>query len=84
MARGMDTAANSLHETADRLPGGERVSAAAHNTAAAMEQAADYVRDSDLQDMLYDLRQSVTRHPGAALLAAAALGFVIARSLARD
>lgn len=83
MARGIDTAASSLHEKADRLPGGERVSAAAHDTADAMERAADYVRDQDLNDMLADFRDTVTRHPGAALLAAAALGFVIARSLSR-
>ena len=84
VARGIDTAASSLHEKADRLPGGERVASAAHDTADAMESAADYVRAQDLTAMLDDVRQAVTRHPGAALLAAAALGFVIARSLSRD
>ena len=77
----IDSAAESLHENADRLPGGERVAEAAHKTADAMESAVDYVRDQDLNDMLSDIRQTVTRHPGAALLVAAALGFVIARSL---
>jgi hypothetical protein len=77
----IDSAAESLHENAERLPGGEKVARAAHTTAAAVEKAADYVRDQDLSDMLADFRQAITRHPGAALLAAAALGFVIARSL---
>ena len=77
----IDSAAESLHENADRLPGGEKVAEAAHKTADAMESAADYVREQDLSGMLSDFRQTVTRHPGAALLAAAALGFVIARSL---
>jgi hypothetical protein len=31
--------------------------------------------------MFADVREAVKRHPGAALLAATALGFVIARSL---
>jgi len=81
VARGIDSAADSLHATADRLPGGERVAGAAHSAAAGMERAADYLREQDLSDILSDLRQSVTRHPGAALLAAVAVGFVIARSL---
>jgi hypothetical protein len=81
VARGIDAAADSLHANADRLPGGERVSGAAHSAAAGMEKAADYLRDQDLRGLLTDIRQSITRHPGAALLAAAALGFVIARNL---
>ena len=81
IARGIDSAASSLHSRADNFPGGEKVADAAHKTADAMESAADYVREQDLSGMLSDFRQTVTRHPGAALLAAAALGFVIARSL---
>jgi hypothetical protein len=84
VARGIDSAADSLHANADRLPGGERVADAAHSAADGMERAADYLRDQDLRGMLSDVRESVARHPGAALLAAAALGFVIARSLSRD
>lgn len=84
VARGIDSAADTLHATADRLPGGERVAGAAHSAAEGMERAADYLRDQDLSDIVDDVRQAVTRHPGAALLAAAALGFVIARSLSRD
>jgi len=83
IARGMESAASALRDKADNLPGGEAVAQGAHSTAAAMEAAADYVREQDLRGMLSDLRQTVTRHPGAALLAALAVGFVIARSLAR-
>lgn len=77
----MESAASALRAKADSLPGGETLSRAAHSTAAAVETAADYVRDQDLGAMLSDVRAAVKRHPGAALLAATALGFVIARSL---
>jgi len=84
VARGMDSAAESLHGRADRLPGGEKVAGAAHTAADAVERAADYVRDQDVSAMLADVRDAVTRHPGAALLTAAAVGFLIARSISRE
>lgn len=83
LARGMDSAASSLHAKADDLPGGEKVARAAHTTAAAMEKAADYVREEDLDAMLEDVQQLVKRHPGATLLAAAAAGFLLARVFSR-
>ena len=84
VARGLDSAAESIHDKAGRLPGGESVAGAAHTAADAVERAADYVRDQDVTAMLADIRRTVTRHPGAALLTAAAVGFLIARSIARD
>ena len=44
-----------------------------------MDSATASLRD--LRDLLAELRQLVTQRPGPALLVAAALGFVIARSL---
>jgi hypothetical protein len=81
VANTMESAASKLREKAENLPGGEKVSRAAQTTAEAVETAADYVREQDLSDMLADVREAVARHPAAALLAATALGFVIARSL---
>jgi len=83
VARGMDSAASRLHARAESIPGGERVSGAVHTAAAAVERAADYVRDQDLQGMLEDVQHSVKRHPGVALLTAAALGFLLARTFTR-
>ena len=83
IARGMDSAASSLHANADGLPGGEKVARAAHTTADAMEKAADYVRDEDMEAMLEDVQQLVKRHPGATLLAAAAAGYLLARVFSR-
>ena len=84
LARGMDSAASSLHSRADNLPGGEKVARAAHATAEGIEKAADYVRDEDLDAMLDDVQQLVKRHPGATLLAAAAAGFLLARVFSRQ
>ena len=84
LAEGMQSAANTLREKADSLPGGEKVARAAHTTADAMERAADYVREQDMQEMLSDAQQIVKRHPGAALLTAAAVGFLLARAFSRD
>ncbi len=83
-ASGMESAANALREKADTLPGGERVANAAHATANAVSGAADYVRDNDLKTMMADVQQLVRNNPGPALLTAAALGFLIARTFTRD
>jgi hypothetical protein len=84
VARGMESAASALHGRAESLPGGQKISSAAHSAAGAMEMAADYVRDHDLRKMLSDLGQVVKRHPGATLLTAAALGFLLARNFSRN
>ncbi len=83
-ATGLESAAGALHERADALPGGERVANAAHATANAVIGAADYVRETDAKAMVKDLQQLVQNNPGVALLTAAALGFLIARTFARD
>jgi ElaB/YqjD/DUF883 family membrane-anchored ribosome-binding protein len=83
-ASGMESAANALREKADTLPGGEKVANAAHATANAVGVAADYVRENDLKTMMADVQQLVRNNPGPALLTAAALGFLIARTFSRD
>ena len=83
VASGIDSAASALASKADSLPGGEKVTNAAWATAEALENAAGYVRDQDIESMLSDLGQIVKKHPGATLLTAAALGFVLARALSR-
>ena len=80
----IESAASSLHQKAERLPLGETVASAAHTTADAIERAADYVREQDVQEILSDAQQIVKRHPGIALLTAAAVGFVLARAISRN
>jgi ElaB/YqjD/DUF883 family membrane-anchored ribosome-binding protein len=83
-ASGMESAASALRDKADTLPGGEKVANAAHATANAVGVAADYVRQNDVKTMMADVQQLVKNNPGPALLTAAALGFLIARTFSRD
>jgi ElaB/YqjD/DUF883 family membrane-anchored ribosome-binding protein len=83
-AGSLDSAAAALHENADRLPGGERVASAAHTAAKAVGSAADYVRENDLKSMMADVQKLVKNNPGPALLTAAVVGFLIARTFSRD
>jgi ElaB/YqjD/DUF883 family membrane-anchored ribosome-binding protein len=83
VARGFDSAASSLHAKAESLPGGEKIASAARTTAEAMEKTADYVRDQDVEGMISDAGQVLKKHPGAVLLTAAAVGFLLARALSR-
>ena len=83
-ASGLESAAGALHDRADALPGGEKVAKAAHATADAVVVAADYVRENDVKAMLTDVQKLVKNNPGVALLTAAALGFLIARTFSRD
>jgi ElaB/YqjD/DUF883 family membrane-anchored ribosome-binding protein len=83
-AGGLDSAAATIRDNADRLPGGEKVAGAARAAADAVGTAANYVRDNDAKAMLADVQKLVKNNPGAALLTAAALGFLIARTLSRD
>jgi ElaB/YqjD/DUF883 family membrane-anchored ribosome-binding protein len=83
-ASGLESAAGALHEKADTLPGGERVAKAAHATANAVIGAADYVRENDAKAMMTDVQNLVKNNPGVALLTAAALGFLLARTFSRD
>jgi ElaB/YqjD/DUF883 family membrane-anchored ribosome-binding protein len=83
-ASGLESAAGALREKADTFPGGEKVANAAHATADAVGVAADYVRDNDVKAMLTDVQKLVKNNPGVALLTAAALGFLIARTFSRD
>jgi hypothetical protein len=70
-------------EKAEQLPGGEKIVEAAHSAMEAMENATDYVREQDWREMMADARDLMKRHPGATLLTAVALGFVLARSISR-
>lgn len=83
-ADGLDSAAATLHEKADNLPGGKKLAGATHTVANALESAADYVRANNLKDMTADVQQLVKNHPGVALLTAAALGFLVARTFSRN
>jgi hypothetical protein len=83
IARGMDSAAATLREKAGTMPGGERVASAAYKAAELMETASEYLAERDARDILADMQQMLRKHPGATLLTAATIGFLLARSFSR-
>jgi hypothetical protein len=83
-AGGIESAASTLHQKADNLPGGESVKGAAHTAADALSSTADYVRENDVKSMLADVQKIVKNNPGPALLTAAVLGFLVARTFSRE
>ena len=56
---------------------------AASTMASVMQTASRRMRDRDYRGALADVRRFVDERPGAALIAAAVIGFVLARSLSR-
>ncbi len=83
-ATGLDSAATAIHQRADYLPGGPKVANAAHSAAEKMSATADFVREHDVSTIVADVESLVKRNPGPSLLFAAAIGFLVGRSLTRD
>jgi ElaB/YqjD/DUF883 family membrane-anchored ribosome-binding protein len=79
-ASGLESAANTLHEKAESLPGGEKVVSLAHSTADKLSSTAEYVREHDVRSMMADVEQLVKNNPGPSLLAAAVVGFLVGRA----
>ena len=80
----LEDAASAVRDTANTLPGGERVKEFAQGAAARLSTGADYVRSHDVDRMLADVKTAVRNNPGIALLGAAAFGFLFGRALSRD
>jgi len=83
-ASGLENAASTLHEKADSLPGGEKVSGLAHAAADKLDATAEYVREHDMSGITADLERIVRKNPGPALLTAAAIGFLVGRAMSSD
>jgi hypothetical protein len=87
-AGALDQTAAKLNSGGDRLSGvahtaADQMSGVAHGAADKLQAAADYIRETDLKAMREDLKDIVKRYPGAALAAAAVLGFIVARGFRR-
>lgn len=80
-AEGMQTAAEQVREKAEQLPGGERTGQMAQKAADKMESAAGYMREHDVNEMASDFQQIVRDHPREALIAAAAVGFLVGKAM---
>jgi len=83
-ASGLESAAATLHQNAENLPGGEKVSNLAHTAADKLTSTADYVRRNDVSGMMSDVEQLVKNNPGPSLFAAAVVGFLVGRAFSND
>jgi len=83
-AGALDSAASTMQEKAESLPGGESVSRTAHTAADKLAATADYVREHEVKDMMSDVEQFVKSHPGQSLIAAAAVGFLVGRAFRNE
>ena len=83
-ADALQSAASTLHERAEDLPGGETVRTVAHSAADKLESTAGYIREHDVKAMVSDVEDIVKRNPGPSLLIAAAIGFLIGRAFRED
>ena len=83
-ADALQSAASTIHEKAEDLPGGETVKSVAHSAAEKLESTAGYIREHDVRAMMSDVEEIVKRNPGPSLLVAAAIGFLIGRAFRED
>lgn len=78
-------AASKLEGAAAALQSGtEKVTGVANATADKLNSTADYVRRNDVSSMVGDLKQFFKNNPGASLLGAAAIGFLVGRAFGSD
>src|SRR5437763_15998859 len=83
-ASGLESAASTLHEKAESLPGGQKVTELAHTAADKLTSTADYVRRHEVNSMMADLETLVKNNPGPSLLGAVVIGFLVGRTFSRD
>jgi ElaB/YqjD/DUF883 family membrane-anchored ribosome-binding protein len=83
-AGGLDKAAAALHENAESIPGGEKVTGLAHATAEKLSATAGYVREHDVNKMMFDVETLVKKNPGPSLLVAAVVGFLVGRAFSNN
>ena len=83
-AGSLNKAATALHEKAESLPGGEKVTNLAHATAEKLSSTADYVREHDVNRMMADVKTLVKNNPGPSLIAAAVIGFLVGRAFSSN
>ena len=69
---------------ADSSAGRPGVRGAAHTAAESLDHTAKYIREHDVASMVADVKRLVKDNPVPALIGAAILGFVLARTLSRD
>ena len=84
--RGFERAGSALDDGAERLKDGIRhttdgVKTASKRVSDVIGHSTDYLRTNPAAEIIDDLNGVVRRHPGKALLAVAAMGFLLGRAL---
>lgn len=82
-AEGLGRVASTLHEKAERVPGGPKAVNLTHRVADGMESTASYLRDHDFSKMGDDLMAVCRKYPTQSLVTALTLGFLLGRSARR-
>ena len=81
--RGYAGAEPTFREKAQEFLGGRRVQEFADAAAEQVNEASDYLRNTDAQRMRTDVERLVRSNPGPAILIAATFGFLLGRTLNR-
>jgi ElaB/YqjD/DUF883 family membrane-anchored ribosome-binding protein len=79
----LQSAAQTLHQKADRSGQQAEVSALGHRAADWLERSADYVNEMEPQRLKSDIESQVRRNPGRSLLIAGVVGLAIGGLLRR-
>ena len=67
-------------ERADSIPGGQQTTDLAYQAAGGLERGADYLRQTDVDEMRGDLEGLIRRYPTQSIAVGLAVGFLIARA----
>jgi len=79
------TAMSRNNAASEGILGGVAKGARFMRTAAdKLSDTADYLREHDINRMVTDLRRLVRNYPGPTLIAAAAVGFLLGRTVTRN
>jgi ElaB/YqjD/DUF883 family membrane-anchored ribosome-binding protein len=79
----LQSAAQTLHQKADRTGQSAEVTAFGHRAAGWLERSADYVTEIEPQRLKSDLENQVRRNPGRSLLIAGIVGLALGGLLRR-
>jgi ElaB/YqjD/DUF883 family membrane-anchored ribosome-binding protein len=79
----LQSAAQTLHQKADRSGQPSEVSALGHRAADWLERSADYLSEMEPQRLKSDIEEKVRRNPGRSLLIAGIVGLALGGLLRR-
>lgn len=75
-------AGDAMHNVRDKVR--DKADNVTQRVKSTVSNAQRYVQESDARDMWGDVKELARRNPGSAMVAMAAIGFVLGRSTSRD